>query len=82
MRGGSFDEARGWLQQGLAAYHGEDDRLRAKSLLAAALAAFNGADVQEAQALTEQSLDDRVGRQRPRAHARANPDGGTGDAAR
>lgn len=54
---GSFDEARGWLRQGLAAYDGEDDRLRAKSLLAAALAAFNSADVEEAQSLTEQSLE-------------------------
>ena len=45
------------LQQGLAAYDGTDDRLRAKSLLAAALAAFNSADIEEAQSLTEQSLE-------------------------
>src|SRR6476469_9423683 len=40
-----------------AGYDREDDRLRAKSLLAAALAAFNSADVEEAQSLTEQSLE-------------------------
>ena len=54
---GSYDEARGWLHRGLAAYDGTDDQLRARSLLTAALAAFNSADVEQAESLTEQSLE-------------------------
>ncbi|MGN6379493.1 MAG: ATP-binding protein [Gaiellales bacterium] len=54
---GSYDEARGWLERGLAEYAGTDDRLRAKALLAAGLAAFHSADVEHAQPLTEQGLE-------------------------
>jgi predicted ATPase len=67
---GSYDEARGWLHRGLAAYDGTDDRLRARSLLAAALAAFNSADVEEAESLTEQSLEISRSADSDRVHTR------------
>ena len=54
---GSWNEARSWLQLGLAAYDGTDGGLRAKSLLAAGVAAFNSADVEQAESLTEESLE-------------------------
>jgi predicted ATPase len=67
---GSYDEARGWLHRGLAAYDGTDDQLRAKSLLAAGLAAFNSADVEEAESLTEQSLEISRSAESGRVHTR------------
>jgi len=68
---GSYDEARGWLHRGLASYDGTDDQLRARSLLAAALAAFNSADVEEAESLTEQSLEISRSADSGRVHTRA-----------
>jgi len=67
---GSYDEARGWLHRGLAAYDGTDDQLRARSLLAAALAAFNSADVEEAESLTAQSLEISRSADSGRVHTR------------
>jgi len=68
---GSYDEARGWLHRGLASYDGTDDQLRARSLLAAALAAFNSADVEEAESLTERSLEISRSADSGRVHTRA-----------
>jgi len=68
---GSYDEARGWLHRGLASYDGTDDQLRARSLLAAALAAFNSADVEEAESLTAQSLEISRSADSGRVHTRA-----------
>jgi len=67
---GSYDEARGWLHRGLAAYDGTDHQLRARSLLAAALAAFNSADVEEAESLTAQSLEISRSADSGRVHTR------------
>jgi predicted ATPase/class 3 adenylate cyclase len=53
---GSYHEARGWLERGLATDGARDGRVHAKALLAAGLAAFQEADVERARSLTAESI--------------------------
>ncbi len=53
---GSHQEARGWLERGLAALPDRGDPIRGRALLAAGSAVFQSGDLAQARALTAESL--------------------------